>query len=92
MIAAGTASGRPAPPDLLDQRDRLLDELSKLVQVETTEQRDGTTSVFVGTGQVLVIGGTCAQVVVTPGNADPLQPQIVLRGFGPDVNVTQFIT
>jgi flagellar hook-associated protein 1 FlgK len=92
MIAAGTASGRPAPPDLLDQRDRLLDELSKLVQVETTEQRDGTTSVFVGTGQVLVIGGTSAQVVVTPGNADPLQPQVVLRGIGPDVNVTQFLT
>jgi flagellar hook-associated protein 1 FlgK len=92
MIAAGTASGRPAPPDLLDQRDRLLEELAKLVQVETTEQRDGTTSVFVGTGQVLVIGGTAAQVVVTPGNADPLQPQIVLRGIGPDVNVTQFLT
>src|SRR5688572_4382534 len=92
MIAAGTASGRPAPPDLLDQRDRLLEELAKLVQVETTEQRDGTTSVFVGTGQVLVIGGTSAQVVVTSGNADPLQPQVVLRGIGPDVNVTQFVT
>jgi flagellar hook-associated protein 1 len=92
LIAAGTASGRQAPPDLLDQRDRLLEELAKLVQVQTTQQRDGTTSVFVGTGQVLVLGGTAAQVVVTPGNADPLQPQVVLRGIGPDVNVTQFVT
>jgi flagellar hook-associated protein 1 FlgK len=92
LIASGTAAGRPAPPDLLDQRDRLLQDLSKLVQVETTEQRDGTTSVFVGTGQVLVLGGTSAQLLVTPGNADPLQPQVVLRGIGPDVNVTQFVT
>ncbi|HUQ51012.1 MAG TPA: flagellar hook-associated protein FlgK, partial [Gammaproteobacteria bacterium] len=46
LIASGTAAGRPAPPDLLDQRDRLLEELSKLVQVDATQQRDGTTSVF----------------------------------------------
>jgi flagellar hook-associated protein 1 FlgK len=70
----------------------LLEELSKYVQVNATEQRDGTTSVFIGTGQVLVLGGTAAQVAVTPGNADPLQPQIVIRGIGPDVNVTQFVT
>ena len=77
---------------MLDQRDRLLEELSKLVQVDAAEQRDGTTSVFIGTGQVLVLGGNAAQVAVTPGNADPLQPQIVIRGIGPDVNVTQFVT
>ena len=34
LIAAGTASGRPGPPELLDQRDRLLEELAGLVQVE----------------------------------------------------------
>lgn len=92
LIAAGTAAGRPAPPDLLDQRDRLLEELSKLVQVTASEQRDGTTTVFIGTGQVLVIGGTSAEVKVTPGTADPLQPQVVIQGIGPAVNVTQFIT
>jgi flagellar hook-associated protein 1 FlgK len=92
LIAAGTASGRPGPSDLLDQRDRLLEELSKHVQVTASEQRDGTTTVFIGTGQVLVLGGTAAQIAVTPGNADPLQPQVVIRGIGPDVNVTQFVT
>jgi flagellar hook-associated protein 1 FlgK len=71
LVAAGTASGRPAPPDLLDQRDRLLERLSGLVQVDTSQQRDGTTSVFIGTGQVLVLGGDSARLVVTPGNADP---------------------
>lgn len=92
LIAAGTASGKPGPSDLLDQRDRLLEELSKLVHVTASEQRDGTTSVFIGTGQVLVLGGTAAEVEVTPGTADPLQPQVVIRGIGPPVNVTQFIT
>ncbi len=92
LIAAGTASGSPAPSELLDQRDRLLEELSGLIQVSTTEQRDGTTSVFIGTGQVLVLGGTSAEVDVIPGNADPLQPQVVIRGIGPVVNVTPFLT
>lgn len=92
LIAAGTATGRQPPAELLDQRDQLLEQLSALVQVSATQQRDGTTSVFIGTGQVLVLGGDSAKVVVTPGNADPLQPQIVVRGIGPDVNVTPFIT
>jgi flagellar hook-associated protein 1 FlgK len=92
LIAAGTATGRPAPSELLDERDRLLEKLAGLVQVDTAQQRDGTTSVFIGTGQVLVIGGDSATLAVAPGTADPLQPQVVLRGIGPDVNVTQFVT
>jgi flagellar hook-associated protein 1 FlgK len=92
LIASGTAAGRQPPAELLDQRDQLLEQLSELVQVSATEQRDGTTSVFIGTGQVLVLGGTSAQLVVTPGNADPLQPQVVVRGIGADVNVTPFVT
>jgi flagellar hook-associated protein 1 FlgK len=92
LIAAGTASGLPAPSELLDQRDRLLEELAGLVQVQATQQRDGTTSVFVGTGQVLVLGGVSAELAVTAGNADPLQPRVVIRGFGPDVDVTSFVT
>jgi len=92
LIAAGTAAGLPGPSELLDKRDRLLEELSGLVQVDAAQQRDGTTSVFIGTGQVLVLGGTSAELAVTAGNADPLQPQVVLRGFGPDVNVTSFVS
>jgi flagellar hook-associated protein 1 FlgK len=92
LIASGTATGRPAPSDLLDERDRLLEKLAGFVQVSTAQQRDGTTSVFVGTGQVLVLGGDSATLDVTPGTSDPLQPQVVLRGIGPTVNVTQFVT
>ncbi|HVY64321.1 MAG TPA: flagellar hook-associated protein FlgK [Gammaproteobacteria bacterium] len=92
IITSGAASGNAPPSDLLDQRDQLLEQLSSLVQVQTAAQRDGTTSVFIGSGQVLVLGADSATLAVTPGNADPLQPQVVLRGLGPDVNVTQFLT
>jgi flagellar hook-associated protein 1 FlgK len=92
LIDAGTASGGPAPSELLDQRDQLLEELSGLIQVSTSEQRDGTTSVFIGTGQVLVLGSMSAEIDVMPGNADPLQPQVVIRGIGPVVNVTPFLS
>ncbi len=92
IITSGAASGNAPPSDLLDQRDQLLEQLSSLVQVQTAAQRDGTTSVFIGSGQVLVLGADSATLAVTPGNADPLQPQVVLRGLGPDVNVTQFLS
>ena len=44
--------------DLLDQRDLLLNELSKLVNTRTFTQDDGAVNVLVGNGQTLVVGGT----------------------------------
>src|SRR5262245_19716508 len=41
------ASGGTASPELLDQRDRLLEQLLGLVQVDTAVQSDGTLGVFV---------------------------------------------
>ncbi len=52
--ATGTASGQP-PNDLLDQRDKLILDLSELVAVTTLEQNDGSMNVFIGQGQPLVI-------------------------------------
>jgi flagellar hook-associated protein 1 FlgK len=88
ILEGGTA----ASPELLDQRDRMLERLSELVQVDTAEQRDGTLSVFIGTGQVLVLGTQSSTLAVTPGSLDATQPQIVIRGTGPDLAITQFVT
>ena len=88
LIAAGTAAGRPAPAELLDQRDRLLEELAGLVQVNATRaERRHDERVHRHRAGARARRHS-AQLVVTPGNADPLQPQVVVRGFGPDVNVT----
>jgi len=86
------AAGANAPPDLLDKRDQLLEDLSGLVQVSTAAQSDGTISVFIGSGQALVLGTTAQKLVMVNGNFDPAQPRLVLRGTGPDVTVTQFLT
>ncbi|HZF29179.1 MAG TPA: flagellar hook-associated protein FlgK, partial [Gammaproteobacteria bacterium] len=88
ILDAGGASS----PELMDQRDRMLERLSELVQVDTAVQRDGTLSVFVGSGQVLVLGTQSSQLAVTPGTLDATQPQIVMRGTGPDLAITQFLT
>ena len=89
VIAAG-----PNPPaDLLDKRDQALEDLSGLVHVSTASQSDGTVSVFIGSGQALVLGTTSSKLVMTNGNLDPADPQLVLRsGSGPDLQITQFLS
>jgi flagellar hook-associated protein 1 FlgK len=86
------AAGANAPPDLLDKRDQLLEDLSGLVQVSVAQQSDGTDAVFIGSGQALVLGTTSSKLVMLNGNLDPADPQLVLRGAGPDVTVTQFLS
>ncbi len=55
IINAGPQDGQQ-PNDLLDKRDQLVNELSRLVSVRTVKQDDGALNVFVGTGQPLVTG------------------------------------
>ncbi|MDY0013318.1 MAG: flagellar hook-associated protein FlgK [Rhodocyclaceae bacterium] len=52
--------------DLLDQRDQLISELNQLVRVSTIPADDGSLSVFVGSGQPLVIGGQASTLAATP--------------------------
>ena len=68
--------------DLLDQRDTLVAELNKLVKVSTVTERDGSLSVFVGTGQALVVGATASELAVRPDPSDPLHGTIELRTAG----------
>ncbi|MFV2056299.1 MAG: flagellar hook-associated protein FlgK, partial [Thiohalomonadales bacterium] len=54
--ASGATGGNNAPNDLLDQRDKLVTEMATLTDVSTSVAADQTMSVFIGTGQALVIG------------------------------------
>ena len=49
------------PNDLLDERDRVLLQLSKLVSVNVIEQDGGVANVLIGNGQPLVIGGVAGE-------------------------------
>lgn len=52
--SGGSDAGGQVANDLLDRRDELLRQLSDLVRVRSVDQDDGSISVFIGNGQVLV--------------------------------------
>ncbi|MGD8591110.1 MAG: flagellar hook-associated protein FlgK, partial [Chromatiales bacterium] len=60
IVEAKGASGGDEPNDLLDEREKLLNELAKRVNISTVPQDDGAWNVFIGKGQSLVIGSDAA--------------------------------
>jgi flagellar hook-associated protein 1 len=66
-----------APNDLLDQRDRLIDEISGKVSVTTVSE--GTfTNVFIGNGQPLVLGTTASAITTVTDPFDSERTQFAL--------------
>ncbi|MGA8706793.1 MAG: flagellar hook-associated protein FlgK [Steroidobacteraceae bacterium] len=65
MAAQNNGSGQQ-PLSLLDQRNNLVDQLSQDVNVSTVQQSDGSLSVFIGSGQALVVGARSATLSATP--------------------------
>ncbi len=86
-------SERGAPNDLLDQRDRAITELSKLIGVQTTEQDDGAINVSVGKGQRLVIGNNAERLrMVLPAAADGPSQLFLSVPSGAESEVTSKLT
>ncbi|MDI3490853.1 MAG: flagellar hook-associated protein 1 [Thauera sp.] len=86
VVAQAGGAGTPAN-DLLDQRDQLLAELNKLVQITVVEETDsgkanGAVSVFIGSGQPLVLRGTVSQFEVIPSATDPQRGAISMKAPG----------
>lgn len=80
-IAKYTGSGQ-APNDLLDQRDQLIKQLNQQVQVTTVAADDGTTSVFMSGGQLLVLGNQAQTLSVVHDPIDPNQGRVALSTNG----------
>lgn len=74
---AGNGAGGQPPNDLLDTRDHLLDQLSKLVGISTVVQDNGAVNVFVGSGQPLVIGNVTKTLGVRPAEFDRSRVELV---------------
>ncbi|WP_068636395.1 flagellar hook-associated protein FlgK [Thauera butanivorans] len=86
VIAQAGGAGTPAN-DLLDQRDQLLAELNKLVKITIVEETDGAqangaVSVFIGSGQSLVLRGTVSTFEVVPSANDPTRGAISMVAPG----------
>lgn len=89
VLAREVTQGEPS--DLLDQRERLLHELSEKVVVRSNEQEDGALNVFIGNGQTLVLGKRSASLDLKANQHDPSQLEVVYRNQGTDAIVTKFM-
>jgi flagellar hook-associated protein 1 FlgK len=74
VISSAEAGGQP-PNDLIDQRDQLVTNLSKLTGITTSVDGNGSLNVFVGNGQPLVLQGNTTQLTTIPNpfNASQLE-------------------
>lgn len=79
---AGAGGQGQQPNDLLDQRDQLVTQLSKLVGVTTTTDTNGALNVFVGNGQALVLQGNAygLKTLANEFNANRLEIGISTAG------------
>ena len=85
--------GGGTPSDLLDQRDKLIGQLSTLVTVRTTEQEDGRMNVFIGNGQSLVVGSNASHLIARNSRYDPDEVEILFKSAsGAESLVTRFLT
>lgn len=90
IVAGSTGNPVGQPNDLLDQRDALLTKLSKIVNVSTVAQSDGSVNVMIGTGQALVVGTATTQLATATTSGDPNQLNLVFKtasGNVPAANV-----
>jgi flagellar hook-associated protein 1 len=77
ITTATQNTGQP-PNDLLDQRDRLIDEISSKVSVTTVHEGDSI-NVFIGNGQPLVLGVTASEITTVTDPYDPERTQFALN-------------
>ncbi|WP_271408478.1 flagellar hook-associated protein FlgK [Pseudomonas sp. Q1-7] len=69
-IAVAAANGSQ-PNDLMDAREEAIRQLSTYVGVSVVPQSDGTQSIFIGSGQPLVVGNSANRLEAVPGKGDP---------------------
>jgi flagellar hook-associated protein 1 FlgK len=92
QINAARTQSQQAPNDLLDQRDRLVTELSQHIAVSTVPQSDGTVSVFIGNGQPLVVGTSATTLSTGPDPFNSGQTRVFLKGANGTVDITSSLS
>ena len=78
QVALASSNGKQ-PNDLMDQRERLITDLSALVEVNTVEQDGSSVNVFIGRGQGLVIGNSANELVIQSGSGDRSKMALFLK-------------
>mgnify|MGYP005811278035 CR=1 FL=1 len=87
---ASNQSASGPPNDLLDQRDQLLLQMSKLTDINVYQESNGMVNVYAGKGFALVLSGRANQLATKPDQKNPGHLRIVLNGGnGAVVDVTE---
>ncbi|KTD32106.1 flagellar hook-associated protein FlgK [Legionella moravica] len=82
----------PDTPELLDRRDELLKELSQYTSLSIFDQGDGTISVGIATGDMLVSGTEQRDLVVGSGNSTVSGTKVYLDNGTGQIDITSRLT
>ena len=77
-----------SPNDLLDQRDQLVQRLGEKLQLQVYIGADETASLFVGSGQSLVVGGVAYKMTAAPDVDDPTRVRMSIDQGGLSSDMT----
>lgn len=83
-ISLAKAKTGEAPNSLLNQRDHLVADLSKRLDVKLTIQDGGSYNLGIGNGQALVAGVNSFKLVAMPSSADPTRTVVGYSGAAGD--------
>ncbi|MFA7317554.1 MAG: flagellar hook-associated protein FlgK [Sulfuricella sp.] len=81
VLAEAGGNGQP-PNDILDQRDLLVAELNKEINVSVVKQDDGSYNIFMGKGQALVVGQQALTLSAKPMPDNPENMGVAYVGYG----------
>lgn len=81
QIAATQGTGKQ-PSDLLDQRDKLIDEVAGSLQVTRITQSDGSVNLYSAAGHALVLGRSASKLVTQVDPLDASKVQIAFQVSG----------
>ena len=87
-ISLAETSGN-STSELRDQRDLEVAKLAELIDVQVSEAKNETYSIFVGNGQPLVVDGSANTLSSQPGNPDGTQNSISLNISGNSIDITE---
>ncbi|MCZ6664175.1 MAG: flagellar hook-associated protein FlgK [Gammaproteobacteria bacterium] len=88
--SAGLAQGE-APSDLLDMRDKMLLDLSRLIGITTQPGNDGMINVLAGSGNLLVTGGTQVKLRAIPNSLDASRIEVAYDVAGTLAQITSSV-
>ncbi|MBI4292044.1 MAG: flagellar hook-associated protein FlgK [Betaproteobacteria bacterium] len=76
--ASALSAGGQAPNDLLDQRDTLVADLNKELRVDIVKASDGSYSLFLASGQAVVLGNNAYALSSAPDIEDQADTQVMI--------------